>query len=606
MDDPTSLLFGLGSFRVVDVVRVADGVVRVVIETVELQGMYPDCGQPSRRVKNARYGLVNDDREQPGSVHSSRRCGGDSATVTVDRAATCSAGAGGRHFMPSDDHYHVAGMPVTSEMNIGMVLIILGFALALWSVFPEKSVVKPELSKIRIAALDDAKLKPAHVALLLVMAAAITIDVMKPTAFAFLAPGAAAEYGLKSPLNPHANALPIGLYPLSGVTGNVIGSFIWGWLADRIGRRAAILLATVVFIGTSCCGTMPEYWMNLCTCFIMGLAAGGMLPIAFALMSETIPKRHRGWAMVLIGSDIAGAYIILSWLASTLAAPDRYGWRLLWLVGLPTGLILLVLNQWIPESPRFLLQHNREEEARAVMKRYGAAIVEDKESALAIEKGLSRDFGQLLKRPFLGLTAAIVLLALRIGMTQYGFQQWMPSNLQKLGFSPVRSSEIRRNAALIGFPFSIALLYGLWSTKKTVLLVLTMMGSSLITFAVLGDNVAHNTSLLYLLLVVPVSGISICNAVLAAYTAEIYPTVIRARGGGLSAGATKFGGVLILALVVAAVAAPSVQVTATLGAVPMVLAVIVLIFFGPETRQKQLERITEEELHMRPAAAMAG
>jgi putative MFS transporter len=511
------------------------------------------------------------------------------------------------YFMAADDHYMLAGMPVTGEMNAGMLMIIVGFALTLWAVFPAKPAVKPELSKIRIAALDDARLKPAHVALLLVMAAAITIDVMKPTAFAFLAPGAAAEYGLRSPLNPHAHALSIGLYPLSGITGTAIGSIIWGWLADRIGRRAAILLATVVFIGTSCCGTMPEYWMNLGTCFVMGLAAGGMLPIAFALMSETIPKRHRGWAMVLIGSDIAGAYIILSWLASTYASPDRYGWRLLWLVGLPTGLVLLVLNQWIPESPRFLLQHNRDEEARAVMQRYGAAIVEDRESALAVEKTLSRDFSQLLRSPFLGLTAAIVLLALSIGMTQYGFQQWMPSNLQKLGFSSVRSSEILRNAALIGFPFSIpiALLYGLWSTKKTVLLVLALMGSSLITFAVLGDNVAHNTSLLYLLLVVPVSGISICNAVLAAYTAEIYPTVIRARGSGLSAGATKFGGVLILALVVAAVATPSVQMTATFGAVPMVLAVIVLILFGPETRQKQLERITEEELYRQPAHATA-
>jgi putative MFS transporter len=512
------------------------------------------------------------------------------------------------YLMAADDHYHLAGMPLTREMDVGMIMIGLGFAVAFRSVFPKKVVVKPELSRIRIAALDDAKFKPAHAALLLVMAAAITIDVMKPTAFAFLAPGASAEYGLKSPLNPHASALPIALYPLSGITGTAIGSLAWGWLADRIGRRAAILLATIVFIGTSCCGTMPEYWMNLVTCFIMGLAAGGMLPIAFALMSETIPKRHRGWAMVLIGSDIAGAYILLSWLASTYAAPDRYGWRLLWLVGLPTGLALLLLNQWIPESPRFLLQHNREDEARAVMKRYGAAIVHDKESDLAVEKGLSRDFGQLLKPPFAGLTAAALLLALSIGMTQYGFQQWMPSNLQRLGFSSVRSSEILRNAALIGFPFSIpiALLYGLWSTKKTVLLVIALMGGSLVTFAILGDNVASNTSLLYLLLVVPVSGISICNAVLAAYTAEIYPTVIRARGSGLCAGMTKFGGVLILALVVAAIAAPSVRMTAAFGALPMLLAVIVLIIYGPETRQKQLERITQEELHIQsPAAAAA-
>jgi hypothetical protein len=51
MDDTTSLLFGLDTFRVVDVVRVADRAVQVVIETVERQGFCPACGRASTRVK---------------------------------------------------------------------------------------------------------------------------------------------------------------------------------------------------------------------------------------------------------------------------------------------------------------------------------------------------------------------------------------------------------------------------------------------------------------------------------------------------------------------------------------------------------------------------
>jgi putative MFS transporter len=285
---------------------------------------------------------------------------------------------------------------------------------------------------------------------------------------------------------------------------------------------------------------------------------------------------------------------------------------MLWLVGLPSGLALLLLNRWIPESPRFLLQRGRDAEARAVMQRYGATIIEDAESELAVEKGLSSKFGQVLAPPFLGLSTAVVLLALSIGMIQYGFQQWMPSNLQSLGFSEVNASAILRNAAIIGFPLSlpVALLYGLWSSKRTIILVATLMTTSLCLFALLGDNVVDNRTLLYVLLVVPVWGISILNSVLAAYTAEIYPTVIRARGSGLSSGATKAGGVLIVALVVAAVAIPSVRITATLGVVPLALAMIALMAFGPETRHKQLEHITAEELHLRPgtrdgAAALA-
>ena len=149
------------------------------------------------------------------------------------------------------------------------------------------------------------------------MAIAVTIDVMKPTALAFVVPGMALEYGMKSPLNA-AGIVPVVYLPLSGITGTVVGSFLWGWMGDRIGRRASILFAGITFIGTSICGCMPDYRWNFVMCFIMGLAAGGMLPIAYALMAEAIPARHRGWLMVVIGGDIAGAYIITSWLASEL------------------------------------------------------------------------------------------------------------------------------------------------------------------------------------------------------------------------------------------------------------------------------------------------
>jgi len=83
------------------------------------------------------------------------------------------------YFMAADDHYMLAGMPLTSEMNTGMLMIVFGFAVALWSVFPKKPAANPELSRIRIAALDDAKLKQAHVALLpcaLMIGAALKVE----------------------------------------------------------------------------------------------------------------------------------------------------------------------------------------------------------------------------------------------------------------------------------------------------------------------------------------------------------------------------------------------------------------------------------------------
>ena len=141
---------------------------------------------------------------------------------------------------------------------------------------------------------------------------------------------------------------------MEAIGGTVLGSFLWGSLGDRIGRRAAILFAGLVFIGTSLCGAMPDYRLNFLMCFLMGLGVGGMLPIIYALMAETIPARHRGWLMILIGGDIAAAYVLTSWAASELM--PIFSWRILWFLGLPTGLLLILLNRWIPESPRSACQ----------------------------------------------------------------------------------------------------------------------------------------------------------------------------------------------------------------------------------------------------------
>ena len=148
------------------------------------------------------------------------------------------------YFAARHDHYRLAGKSPNGPMMIGMGLIFVGLAATVYGLLPPLSHHRRHTGpRIRVRALDDAPITPSHIALLCVMAAAVTIDVMKPTTLAFIAPGAAREYALRSPLNPHARALSIALYPLSGIGGTVIGSFLWGWLGDRIGRRASILLA---------------------------------------------------------------------------------------------------------------------------------------------------------------------------------------------------------------------------------------------------------------------------------------------------------------------------------------------------------------------------
>lgn len=496
----------------------------------------------------------------------------------------------------SEVGYRLVGMPMDWPMMTGMVLIVIGLAATIYGLIPENAKDLADKSfGIRVGALDDVSVNKAHVGLLLVMAAAVTIDVMKPTTLSFVLPGMAQEYGLKSPVNPDGT-IPAALLPLSGIIGTVLGSFIWGWLGDRIGRRASILMAGVTFIATSACGSMPTYNMNIFMCFLMGLGVGGMLPIMFTIMAEAIPARHRGWLMVLIGGDVAGAYILTSWLASELV--PLYSWRILWLIGLPTGVLLILLNRWIPESPRYLIANGRSGEAQEVMERYGATIVREKNPKSPAEKKVTDKFSQLFRSPFHRITSAIVLLALGVGLVSFGFQLWIPSNLQKLGFGEAEASRMLRNSALIGFPlnFLIAWMYGFWSSKRTLILLSGLTAVALAGFVIVGDAIVQNKILLGILLIMPIWGVSSVVAVLSAYTAEIYPTRIRSRGSGLSAGMSKAGGVLIIALVAVTIAPPSIAGTALIGAIPMALATCAVIFFGVETKKRQLEEITAEQL----------
>ncbi len=501
--------------------------------------------------------------------------------------------------------YRLVGMKMDPSMIIGMVLIGAGILATAYGLLGAGSSATRSTSTLSVRPLDDARLGRAHVLLLIVLSVAITIDVMKPLSLGFVLPGMAKEYGLKSPVNPHGT-VPIALLPLFATVGTVVGSFLWGSLGDRIGRRASILLAATIFMGTAICGAMPDYRWNFAMCFVMGLGAGGLLPIAFSLVSEMMPARHRGWLMVLLGGDIAVAYLLTSWLAEWLI--PHYSWRILWLIGLPTGLLLVLLSRWIPESPRFLIARGRDAEAQTIMQRYGARTI----SVPAVRPGAPRPLARprwsmLLRRSLLGNTLVVAAIGAAVGFVSFGFQLWIPSELQAAGFTGVNSAYIVRNAALFGLPATlvVAALYGTWSSRKTMLLLAGVTVASLAALAIEGRAIVDHRSLLYLLLSIPITAASSMAAVLAAYAAEVYPTGIRSRASGLAAGASKAGGVVVSLIVVAAVALPSIASTALIGAIAMALAALAFAAVGTETRGRALEEISGVELGQETAVGVS-
>ena len=209
--------------------------------------------------------------------------------------------------------YMLAGMPMDTGMLAGMALIVVGTVIAGYGLLPKEAALHHAGAIATIAPPENAKLTGAHWRLMAVLSVALIIDIMKPASLGFVTPGMRVEYGIDRAV--------VALLPFSALCGTVVGSFVWGLLADIYGRRASILLSSVMFIGTSICGAMPSFWWNVFMCFMMGAAAGGLLPVANALLAETMPTRHRGWSLVLVGGiGATGGYFAASALSALAAA----------------------------------------------------------------------------------------------------------------------------------------------------------------------------------------------------------------------------------------------------------------------------------------------
>jgi len=509
------------------------------------------------------------------------------------------------YFSTADMGYHMQNMAMSPQMLLGMALIIGGFLLAAFGLVPRKRSFATnearDLSGYHFKSMDDAPLSPAHWGLLFVLGIALIVDVMKPATLGFVVPGLRSEYSIST---PHAALLPI-----VALTGTTVGSFLWGMIADRLGRRAGILLASLMFIGTSICGFMPAFQWNLVMCFLMGLSAGGMLPIVYALMTESMPAKRRGWLVVLHGGmGTVGGYLAASGLAALLV--PHFGWRIMWFLGLPTGALVLLLNRWIPESPRFLLERGRLEDAEKVMARYGV-ILEKTDTAAGNgatstpepQRGGSHfaGLGRLFRAPYLSHTLTVGLYGLGWGLVNWGFLTFLPTILEDQGLESSAVNTLLFWSALIAVPGTVlvAYLYGMWSSKKSMVLYAALTSLTLVGFAVLGPSVAAGNQVvlggLVILLLISSGGVI---SMLSPYTAEVYPTDLRGTGSGLAAGSSKLGGILgppVAAGVL--VLAPGFAAPALVMAAPIALAAVVLGTKGIETRGRALEELASVTPH---------
>lgn len=246
----------------------------------------------------------------------------------------------------------------------------------------------------------------------------------------------------------------IGYLFSAGLFGTLLGGFLFGWIGDRVGRRPAVVLATFGFaLFTLLIAYATSYTQLVIFRVLDGIAAGGMLPLAWALNIEYAPKRYRATIVTLImlgyslGTALGGP--IANWLM------PQYGWQAVFIFGGALSLVAgVVLFFMLPESVRFLASKQlRPDIIVSILRRIAPSETFAASNSFIVvdEDGAAKSFKPSLL--FLGelkyITPLLWIAYIFSSMTAFFLATWTPLVFEALHFA-------REDAALAGTVNAVA------------------------------------------------------------------------------------------------------------------------------------------------------
>ena len=386
------------------------------------------------------------------------------------------------------------------------------------------------------AIIDERPLGSLQIVTVILCACVALVDGFDTQAIAFVAPVIAKAWSLDvSSFGPAFGA---------GLLGLTIGALATGPLADRVGRKPIILLSTLVF-GIGSLATVLATSINeiMLYRFLTGLGLGGAMPNIIALTSEYAPKRIRALVVTAmfcgfpIGAVIGG-------LVSTVIIP-AYGWKSVFVGGGILPLLLLpVLILWLPESIRFLAARGKEADVTALVARIdpAATLALSPTQTNSVETPTSTG---LLALFVPGRRAGTLLLWIAFFcnlLMMYFLINWLPTVLQRAGVPLERAiiATVLFNAGGVVGGLTISRLIDRFGPR--VILTSAYLGA-VISVAAIG---AGWTSVGPTFAVVFAAGVCVMGLQFGmnSFTADYYPTALRATGVGAALGVGRIGSIL--------------------------------------------------------------
>ncbi|MED1128607.1 MFS transporter [Bacillus paralicheniformis] len=343
--------------------------------------------------------------------------------------------------------------------------------------------------------------------------------------------------------------------------GMAVGAFVFGLLADRVGRKYVFMITLLFFsIGSGLSALTTTLWAFLVLRFFVGMGLGGELPVASTLVSETVAPERRGRVVVLLESFWA-----FGWLAAALISYfiiPAYGWQIALLITAIPAIYALYLRIALPDSPKYekLAQERK------------PTVVENVKNVWS--------------RKYAWPTAMLWIVWFCVVFSYYGMFLWLPSVMVMKGFSMIQSFEYVLIMTLAQLPGYFSAAWLIEKAGRKMVLTVYLLGTAVSAYFF---GSAESLALLL------ASGmfLSFFNlgawGALYAYTPEQYPTSIRGTGAGMAAGFGRIGGILGPLLVGYLVArGTEISMIFLIFCVAVIAAVAAIFFLGTETKQKEL------------------
>ncbi len=388
-------------------------------------------------------------------------------------------------------------------------------------------------------AIDKTTLNRALVFIIGVAAAGFFFDSFDIVIVSYALPLIKTEFGL--------DPKQVGLIGSSALAGMGIGSWVWGWVADRWGRRVVFAATVLMFsVFTGIAGLSMSLGFLVGARFLTGLGLGGMVPIDQALVAEYAPARIRGRVSAML--PLCWPIGIFAAAGAGLAIVPHFGWRWLFALGALPAVLVFLIRRGVPESPRWLADQNRHGEARMSLAYVGVddIMIEDARRDMLVAPARVEErparFADLFSADYARRVAHTWLMWFCSGFAATAFSVWLPSiyatyyhiNLTRTlvyTFIVAGTSVVGRfvafglidrfgRKALICIGYGVAGGAALWLTQAAT-------ESALLTTAMLYAFFADIGSL-----------------AMTVYTPEVYPVRIRAKGAAIAMGWGRFGGML--------------------------------------------------------------